>query len=66
MMIPMMIRQTIAQTTQAMAESYDSYEIYVSPAGIRVCSAGWDQAFVWDSAKPSELQDCWGHDEAQG
>ena len=36
------------------------YEIYVSSVGIRVCSAGWDQAYTWDIPDPI-LQDCWGH-----
>ncbi len=36
-------------------------EIYVSPAGIRVCNGGFDQAFTWLDAAGTELQDCWGH-----
>ena len=40
-----------------------SYEIYVSPAGIRICSGNWDQAFGWDEAASTELEDCWGHGE---
>ena len=37
-----------------------SYEIYVSPAGIRVCSDGWDQCFQWTDV-PLELEHCHGH-----
>ena len=43
-----------------MPKSHDSYEIYVSPAGIRVCSAGWDQYHQWTEA-PLELERCFGH-----
>ena len=43
-----------------MTKSYESYEIYVSPAGIRVCSAGWDQYHQWVEAPP-ELEHCNGH-----
>lgn len=36
------------------------YEIYVSPAGIRVCSAGRDRCYQWDVAAPT-LESCHGH-----
>ena len=38
----------------------ESYEIYVSPAGIRVCSDGWDRYFQWTDT-PLELEHCYGH-----
>lgn len=49
-----------------MSKSYDSYEIYVSPAGIRICSAGWDQPFAWDRAESAKLEYCKGHGTEPG
>jgi len=43
-----------------MAPVPSPYEIYVSPAGIRVCSDDRDRCFRWDVESPV-LETCHGH-----